>query len=234
MIKRYTVLGYTLEVDTSNDAAIAEKIARQQARERALKIQDYRIECFSDKTLRQCTFENDDQSQAALTACAKDFVNEFLQSQGKCKGLLFYGKVGRGKTFISACIANALIDNCVSCYMTTFSRISNALQATWEKEYYIRQLMHYDLLIIDDLAAERNTEYMKEIVTTVIDERYRSGRPLIVTTNMTGQEMKNPADIGTDRILSRLFEMCDPVEVVGIDRRKEKLKKRIKQKGATK
>ena len=94
--------------------------------------------------------------------------------------------------------------------------------------------MHYDLLIIDDLAAERNTEYMKEIVTTVIDERYRSGRPLIVTTNMTGQEMKNPADIGTDRILSRLFEMCDPVEVVGIDRRKEKLKKRIKQKGATK
>ena len=92
-----------------------------------------------------------------------------------------------------------------------------------EKQQYIDGLKRFDLLIIDDLASERDTEYMGEIVQNIIDSRYRSGLPLIITTNLTAEELKHPAEIRKQRIYSRLFEMCVPVEVKGYDRRKKKL-----------
>ena len=91
------------------------------------------------------------------------------------------------------------------------------------KQEYIDGLNQFDLLVIDDLASERDTEYMGEIVQNIIDSRYRSNLPLIITTNLTSDELKHPSTIRKERIYSRLFEMCVPVEVKGSDRRKEKL-----------
>ena len=142
---------------------------------------------------------------------------------------MFYGSVGTGKSFMAACIANELLDRGYSCFMTTFARIFNEYQETWEKQSYIRRLMQYDLLIIDDLAMERDTSTMNEIVFNVIDERNRCRKPLIVTTNLTGDELKHPADVSKSRIYSRLFEMCIPFHVTGNDRRKEKLAAMLKQ-----
>ena len=93
------------------------------------------------------------------------------------------------------------------------------------KQEYMDSLDKFDLIVIDDLASERDTEYMGEMVQSIIDARYRAGKPLIVTTNLTSAELKRPSDIRKERIYSRLFEMCIPVEVIGKDRRKEKLKR---------
>ena len=68
---------------------------------------------------------------------------------------------------------------------------------------------------------------MGEIVQSVIDARDKSGLPLIVTTNLTPQELKNATDIRKQRVFSRLFEMCFPLEVPGEDRRKKKLRDEI-------
>ena len=88
------------------------------------------------------------------------------------------------------------------------------------KQEYIDELNRFSLLVIDDLASERDTEYMNEMVIDIIDARYRSGKPLIVTTNLTAQELNNPKDIRKKRVYSRLLEMCVPLEVKGTDRRK--------------
>ena len=80
----------------------------------------------------------------------------------------------------------------------------------------------FDLLVLDDLAAERDTEYMGEIVMSIIDSRYRAHKPVIVTTNLTQKEIRNPSGIRRQRVLSRLFEMCMMIEVSGEDKRRQK------------
>lgn len=76
------------------------------------------------------------------------------------------------------------------------------------------------LLIIDDLGAERGTDYSLERVYDIIDSRYRSNKPIILTTNLTMEQMKNCEDIRYNRIYDRIFEMCYPVKVNGLSWRK--------------
>ena len=76
------------------------------------------------------------------------------------------------------------------------------------------------MLILDDLGIERSTEYALEQVYAVIDERYKSGLPVIITTNLKIAEIRNPQDVAYARIYSRILEMCTPVRISGEDRRK--------------
>ena len=73
----------------------------------------------------------------------------------------------------------------------------------------------YDLLIIDDLGAERNTEYALEQMFSIIDSRYRCNKPLIVTTNLKLDELKHPPDLAHARIYDRILERCAPILFAG-------------------
>lgn len=106
--------------------------------------------------------------------------------------------------------------------MTNFSKILNQMGAMYsdERYQYMASFSNYPLLIIDDLGIERSTEYALEQVYAVIDERYKSGLPLIITTNLTISELRNPDDVPHARIYSRILEMCTPVNISGGDRRR--------------
>ena len=93
--------------------------------------------------------------------------------------------------------------------MTNFALILNDLAASYkDRNEYISRLCSFPLLILDDFGMERGTEYGLEQVYNVIDSRYRSGKPLIVTTNLTLEELQNPEDTAHARIYDRLTEMC--------------------------
>ena len=79
----------------------------------------------------------------------------------------------------------------------------------------------YDLLIIDDLGVERSTEYAMEQMFFVIDSRYRSRRPMIITTNLKLSELKNPPDLAHARIYDRILERCAPILFDGKNFREE-------------
>lgn len=205
---------------------------KRQAEEAERKRQDMLIEIqrmrsvgFPDQDMAKCRFENDDHANEKISGICRKYVENFSEMRKMGKGLLLFGGVGTGKTYMSACIANALIDKGYPCLVTNFARLINTLQGMYDgKQDYIDGLNKFSLLVIDDLASERDTEYMAETVQNIIDARYRSGLPMIITTNLTADELKHPAEIRKQRIYSRLFEMCVPIEVKGSDRRKAKLK----------
>ena len=87
---------------------------------------------------------------------------------------------------------------------------------------FLANLNAYDLLILDDLGAERGTEYALEQVFAVIDARYRSRKPLIVTTNLTLDALKHPDDLAHARIYDRILEICAPILFGGENLRVEK------------
>ena len=69
---------------------------------------------------------------------------------------------------------------------------------------------------------ERGTEFAFEQMFHVIDNRYRARKPLIVTTNLTLRELKNPPDLARERIYGRILERCVPLKVNGHNIRAEK------------
>lgn len=191
-------------------------IKQQIARNRAVG--------FSEAELQNFTFAADDKANPKVSEIAQKYVQNFKKFRQEGKGLMLYGGTGTGKTFIAACITNALLDRGYKCLMTNFPRVINTISGMYEgKQQYIDDLNNYQLLVIDDLAIERQTEYTAEIVQNVIDSRYLSGKPLIVTTNLTYKEFLNPVDIRKQRLYSRLKQMCLPIEVKGEDRREQKL-----------
>lgn len=204
---------------------------RRDAEEQARQAQNLRIEVnrlrklgFPDSEMADWTFAHDDGTDPKTTNIAHKYVDNFPEMKKRGKGLLLYGPVGTGKTHAAACIANELINQGRPCLVTNFARITNTLQGMFDgKQRYLDDFNRLDLLVIDDLAAERDTSYMNEMIFNIIDSRYRSGKPLIVTSNLTQAELTAPTSVDKERIYSRLLEMCVPVEVKGADRREKKL-----------
>lgn len=162
---------------------------------------------ITDGGLLNCTFDKAYLSEE-IQRC-KAYVDNWEQSYENNVGLLMHGDAGTGKTFAAACIANALIDNGISAMITSFPRI---LSSNYDRTELLEQIRSAELVVIDDLGTERSSEYALEIAFLVIDERYKSKKPLIVTTNMTEEFMVgNKKNTPVWRIYQRILEMCVPM-----------------------
>lgn len=169
---------------------------------------------LQDKALYGYTFDKDNGMNPEMKL-AHNYVNNWEKMKSNSSGLLLWGDVGTGKSFFAGCIANALLEKGVPVLMTNFSRILNTLTGMHfeDRNQFIDSLNQYSLLIIDDLGIERNSEFALEQVFNVIDSRYRSKKPLIVTTNLTLQELNTPSDLPHKRIYDRILERCVPVRI---------------------
>lgn len=202
----------------ARDYKISKKLVEE--RQRLLK----KI-CFPDGDLSSWNFENDDRANEKLSNIMRNYAENFDEMLAKGKGLLLYGKTGRGKSFIAACVGNALIEKGIPALMIDFSRIEREANKDFgERQKYFDSLNNFPLLILDDLGTERDTKYMNEIVYTVINSRAKAGLPCIITTNLTAEELKSPANITDQRIFDRLHEICLPIKVEGKSRRREILR----------
>ena len=169
--------------------------AAEERQCRMERIKRRKAQGLQDRYLYDYTFSNDN-GQNPLMDKAHAYVENWKEAYKSNIGLLLFGDVGTGKSFFAGCIANALLDQDVPVLMTNFPTILNRLTGMFseDRSEFIASFDEYDLLVIDDLGVERSTEYAMEQMFFVIDSRYRSRRPMIITTNLKLSELKNPPD----------------------------------------
>ena len=189
--------------------------AEQEAQRHRQTVADLKRRGFTDFAMQEWTFANDN-GKCHQMKHAYFFAAHWEIMQKENIGYLLWGGVGTGKSYFAGCIANALMEQEIAVRMTNFALILNDLTASFEgRNEYIARLCRAPLLILDDFGMERGTEYGLEQIYNVIDSRYRSRRPLIVTTNIPLQDLQHPQDTAHARIYDRLLEMCAPIRFSG-------------------
>lgn len=212
-----------------------ERLKKEQMRkeEEMRSIQRAKISSMMDDTFRTACFANYQirNGNERHLKVAKKYCIEFSKMYERNQGLLFWGTVGTGKSYTAACIANYLLEANTSVVMTSFVRILQEMQGfdREREETFTNKLNSVKLLIIDDLGAERSTDYALEKVYGIIDNRYRAKKPLILTTNLTLRQMQEATDIRYARIYDRIFEMCYPMEFSGVSWRKREAAQRYEE-----
>ena len=201
-------------------AAREEREAAEKRKKHLDTVERLKRRGFTDLSMRDWTFEHDNGYTPQMKY-AHTYVDEWEAMKADNIGYLLWGSCDSGKSYLAGCIANALMEKEISVCMTNFPAILNDLAASFEgRNEYISRLCGFELLIVDDLGIERNTEYAQEHVYNVIDSRYRSRKPLIVTTNLPLEALQHPKDTPRARIYSRVMEMCVPIRCTGRQNRK--------------
>ena len=195
----------------------------QEAKENDLFFR--RKKCFPDESFFTMTFENNADHRTPAFSSAKKYADDFKVFQKTNTGLIMFGPFGTGKTYLAACVANALIDKGYTCKLITLEDAVHELMDSDEKSYYLSLIVDVDLLILDDLGAEFQSDFMRAKVFEIINKRYIKRAPLIVTTNMTKNKILQPKE-DLRRVMSRLWEMCLPINVDGDDKRRLALSKK--------
>ena len=142
---------------------------------------------------------------------SKGFVSPFDENY---RNLLFMGTVGTGKTFLSNCIAKALIDTSHSViYFSAAELFDTFAKYVFGKDkdaldHFYKDLYHCDLVIVDDLGTELGSSFVTSSFFSFLNERQLMKKSTLITTNL---DLKGLQDKYSDRICSRIignFEIC--------------------------
>ena len=172
-----------------------ERKEQEELREKQIEQDRLRQNCFISKNQIAYTFDNiDENTDKDIIKKAKNYVKYFEEMRKDNVGLLLFGNVGSGKTFLACSIANEIItEYSYTVKMRNFAQILNDLQKggfNLDRNEYIEKITNPTLLILDDFGIERNTEYALEQIYNVINARYLKARPTIITTNLNFKDIE--------------------------------------------
>jgi len=210
----------------------AEIVSKERQREQEIQERHNRIIKLLESSgirgiMRNMTFDSfSEQRRGKIYEVAKRYAEDFTPKT--YSGLIFFGKAGSGKTHLAVAIARYVIEqkqiparvartvDLLSDIRQTFNE-HDGFRAESETEL-IRKFTSVPLLVLDDLGAEKISDWVKEVFYRIIDERWLEQKPIIVTTNLNLQGLEEK--IG-ERIVSRIAGVCVPIEIQNRDYRIE-------------
>lgn len=170
----------------------------------------YRPDIYDDAT----SLSARDNAARAYDFC-KNYVNDFPAD----RNILFYGDTGVGKTFLSNCIAKALLDKAYSVLYLSAIELFNIF-SEYDRDgedgepLSESQITACDLLIIDDLGTELSNAFTNSKLFYCINERLLGGRSTIISTNYSPRELMNNY---SERIFSRISNSYTLIKLYGDD-----------------
>jgi DNA replication protein DnaC len=156
-------------------------------------------------------------------ASVRGFVDDLDGRLEAGLGLWLFGETGTGKTSLAMLISKAALEAGHSVAIYSLPKLLARIRQTYDSEpggdsylAFFERLTSVDLLHIDDLGAEKRSDWVLEQLYALINERYEAQRSMLITTNLPHPELEE--QIGA-RTVSRLSQICEEVEVRGHDRR---------------
>jgi len=167
---------------------------------------------FQSKTFDNFIAEKEGQ-KIALRKC-RSYANNFSEMMASGKSMIFTGGTGTGKTHLANAIANHVIENGHTAYFAAVRKILTAVKSTWRsnspktEEEVIKNFANLDLLIIDEIGVQFDTDSEKMILFDVINARYENNKPTIILSNLsvTSETETSIESILGERIMDRLRE----------------------------
>jgi DNA replication protein DnaC len=174
------------------------------------------------------SFDRPPVSDIARTApdqmqSVRRYVRAIEQNLDSGKGLWIQGDVGTGKTTLAMLVSKAALDAGRSVAIYSLPRLLNLLREAMDSDEgkldFLDRLTAVDLLHIDDLGAEKSSDWVLEQLYSIVNSRYESERAIIATTNLMPDELSEALG---QRTVSRLVEICgDLIPLYGEDKRRE-------------
>jgi DNA replication protein DnaC len=156
-----------------------------------------------------------------IVTATRRFADTIDQKLDAGRGLWFMGPVGTGKTTLAMLVSKAALKAGRSVAIYSLPRLLNEIRDTHRAERshvdLLDRLAAIDLLHIDDVGAERTTDWVLEELYSIVNARYEDQRSMVITTNILDREAL--CEQITERTVSRLTEMCDELPLLGHDRR---------------
>ncbi|MBV9839192.1 MAG: ATP-binding protein [Solirubrobacterales bacterium] len=208
---------YELESNTAYDCRCrAQRIALAKARSLSAVIpRRYRDAAFGRPPVTGI--------EPQIVAATSRFADDIDAKLDAGLGLWFMGPVGTGKTTLAMLVSKAALSAGRSVAIYSLPRLLNEIRETHRSERshldLLDRLTAVDLLHVDDVGAERTTDWVLEELYSIVNARYEDQRSMVITTNILDREAL--CDQISERTVSRLTEMCDELPLLGHDRRME-------------
>jgi DNA replication protein DnaC len=195
---------------------------------RIARVRAARLEGRIPRRYEGVSFDRPPVSDIARTApdqiqSIRRYVRAIEQNLDTGRGLWLMGDVGTGKTTLAMLASKAALDAGRSVAIYSLPRLLNLLRESMDSEQgmldFMDRLTAVDLLHLDDLGAENQTDWVLEQLYSIVNARYEAERAIVATTNLMPDELSER--LGS-RTVSRLVEICgDLIPLFGEDKRRE-------------